>query len=116
MVSTRHDPTLDAPIVREVHTVHGIALKTLRTGDIVTMAISTREVKLKVKGRIKGNQVGGIEDPGAAACPTHKGGNVTKDPREKRVKSLPMGKAWDPPHRLQEWIVLDLTTSFMAAL
>ena len=59
-----------------VPTVHGTALKTLRTGGVVTMAISTREGregKVKVKGRTKGNQVGGIEDPGAAACPVRKG-------------------------------------------
>ena len=72
MVLTRHDPTLDAPIVLLVLTVHGIAFKTLRTGGILTMAISTmkgREDKIKVKGRTKGDRVGGIEYPGAAARP-----------------------------------------------
>ena len=63
----RHDPPLDVPIVLQVRTLYGIALKTLRTGDIVTMAmVMAREVKVKVKGRTRGGQVGGIEDTEAA--------------------------------------------------
>ena len=62
VVCPRHEPSCDVPIVLEVPTVYGIVLKTLKTRD-------PREVKVRDKWRIKEKQVGGIEDPGAAARP-----------------------------------------------
>ena len=73
---------------------------------------AAREVTVKINGRIKGEQVGGIVDPGAAARPFCKGGKatkVTRDPREKRVKWFLM-----PGYPLRG--SRHLTTSFMAAL
>ena len=57
--------------------MHGIFLKTPTTRD-------PREVQVKVNGRIRGSQVGGIEDPGAAACPLCKVVRVT---REVKIKA-----------------------------
>ena len=54
--------------------MHKIALKTL---TIATK--DTREVKVKVNGRIRESQVAGIEDLGAAACPLGKVGRVTRE-------------------------------------
>ena len=61
-VRPRHESSCGVPVAIEVPTLHEIALKTLTTRD-------PREVKVKVNGRIKGEQVFGIVDPGAAARP-----------------------------------------------
>ena len=58
--------------------MHKIALKTLTTATR-----DPREVTVKVNGRSRGSQVGGIEDPGAAACPLCKVGRVTKEVKIK---------------------------------
>ena len=58
--------------------MHKISLKTL-----ATTTKDTREVKVKVKGRIRGSQVVGIEDPGAAACPLCKVGRLTREVKTK---------------------------------
>ena len=92
MVFPHHEPSCDAPIVLKVPTVHGIALKTLTTRD-------PREAKVKVKGRTRGSQVGGFEDPGAAACPIHTVGKVTREVKIKvngRIKGNQAGGIVDP--------------------
>ena len=72
-------------------TVHWNALKTLGTGDIVAMTmVMAKKVEVKINGKTKEDQVGGIEDPGAAARPAPKVGRVIRVPREKRVKWFPM--------------------------
>ena len=97
-VITRHDLSLVAPFVLVALMVHRSALKTLGTGDIAARTrVMVRKVKAKIDGKAKEGQVGGIEDPGAAARPVRKGGKATKDPREKRGKRLPMAR--DPPLR-----------------
>ena len=68
--------------------------------------------KIKVTGRIKGDQVVGIVDPGAAARPIEKGGKVTKHPREKGDKRVPLAR--DLPRKSQRRSVRDLTMSSMA--
>ena len=51
---------------------------------LVTATRDPREVRTKVNGRIRESQVGGIEDPEAAALPIRKGGRVA---REGKVKA-----------------------------
>ena len=69
VIFPRHEAACDAPIVSGVAMVLRSVLKPL-----VTATRDPREVKVKVNGRIRGSQVGGIEDPGAAACPLCKVG------------------------------------------
>ena len=64
------------PVAIEVPTLHEIVLKTLTTRG-------QREIKVKAKGRIRGSQVGGIEDPGAPAGLLCKVGRAT---REVKIK------------------------------
>ena len=66
-----------------------------------------REGKIKVKVRAKGDQAGGIEDPGAAVRLVRKVGRVTSITKEKRVKWFPIKreKVRDTPCRLQEQTV-----------
>lgn len=52
--------------------------------ETLTTATRGREVRARVNGRIREAQVGGIEDPEAAAGPMHKGGRVA---REGKVKT-----------------------------
>ena len=94
--------------------VHRSALKTLGTRDIAARRmVMAREIKAKTEGKAKEDQVGGIEDPGAAARLASRVGRVTMAPREKIVKWFPMGKAGDTPPRRKERSVRDLTTSSM---
>ena len=91
-VCPRHNPSCGFPIALEVPTPHGIALKTLTTRG-------SREVKVKVKGRIRGSKVGGIEDPGAAACPLCKVGRAAREVTVKingRIKGEQVGGIVDP--------------------
>ena len=58
-----------------------------RRSVLKTLATATRdprEVRAKVNGRSRESQVGGIEDPEAAARPVRKGGRVA---REGKVKA-----------------------------
>ena len=50
-----------------------------------TAARDPREVRTRVNGRIRESQVGGIEDPEAAALPIRKGGRVA---REGKIKAM----------------------------
>ena len=80
-------------------TEHRSALKILGTGCIKlatrVMVREAREVRVKTDGRAREDQVGGIEDPGAAAPPAQGVARVTRAPREKRVKRCPMVEARD---------------------
>ena len=98
-------------------TVHRSALKILGIGYIklATKAMA-REVRVKTDGKVRGDQVGGIGDPEAAAPPAQRVGSATKVQREKKVKGFPRLKARDLPCKLQEWIARHLTMSSMAAL
>ena len=80
VIFPRHEVTRDAPIVSGVAMARKSVLKTL-----VTATRDPREVRTKVNGRIRERQVGGIEDPEAAALPIRKGGRVT---REGKVKAM----------------------------
>ena len=76
----------------------------------------TREVRVKTDGKAREGQAGGIEDPEAAAPPAQKVGKVTRVPREKKVKWVPMVKARDLSCKLQGHTAWHLTMSFTAAL
>ena len=98
-------------------TVHRSALKILRIGCIKPATkVMAREVRVETDGKAKEDQVGGIDDPGAAAPPVQRVGRVTRAPREKRFQRCPMVKARDLSCKLREWIARHLTMSSMAAL
>ena len=63
MIFPRH-ATRDAPIVPGVAMARRSVLETL-----ATTTRDPREVRVKAKGRSRESQVGGIEDPEAAARP-----------------------------------------------
>ena len=71
-----------------------------------------REGKVKATGRIKGDQVVGIVDPGAAVRPVRKGGRATKNSKWEKDRRVPLTRV--PPRRPQARIVHDLTMSSMA--
>ena len=100
---TQHDPLRGVPFVLVGSTVRRSALKILGIGCIklATKAMA-REVRVKTDGKAREDQVGGTEDPGASVPPTQKGGRVTRDPREKRVKWFPGVQARDLSCKLQE--------------
>ena len=97
-------------------TVHRSALKILGIGYIklATKAMA-REVRVKTDGKAREDQVGGIEDPGAAVPPAQRVGRVTRAPREKRVKWCPIVRARDLSRKLQERPPRHLTMFSMAA-
>ena len=101
-------------------TVHRTALKTLGTlgtGDIKPRArVMARGVRVKTDGKARGDQVGGIEDPEAAAPPAQRVGKVTRVPREKKVKGFPLVKARDLSGKLQGHTAWHLTMSSTSAL
>ena len=117
---TQHDLLRGAQFVLVGSTVHRSVLKILGIGCIklVTkvMVREAREVKVKTDGKVREDQAGGIEDPGAAAPPAQGVGRVTRVPRDKRVKWFPMVKARDLSRKLQEHTARHLTLFSMAAL
>ena len=103
MIITQRDLLRGAPFVLVGSTVHRSALKILGIGYIklATKAI-VREVRVKIDGKAREDQAGGIEDPGAAAPPAQRVGRVTRVPREKRVKRFPGVQARDLLCKRQE--------------
>ena len=89
-VCPRHESSCGVPIVLEVPTLHGIALKTLTTKD-------PREVKVKVKGRAKGSQVGGIEDPGGRSTSRPQWGKGDKGAKGEKGQVTSYGKGKGSP-------------------
>ena len=116
---THHGLLRGAHFVLVGSTVHMSALKTLGIGCIKlatrVMVGEVREVGAKTDGKAREDQAGGIEDPGAAASPAQRVGRVTRAPREKRVKWLPMVRARDCSRKLQERPPRHLTMFSMAA-
>ena len=120
MGMTQHDLVRGAGFVLVGSTVHRSALKILGIGGIKlapkVLVREVREVRVKIDGKAREGQAGGIEDPGAAAPPAQGVGRVTRALREKGVKRCPMVKARDLSRKLQEHTVRHLTMFSMAAL
>ena len=114
---TQHDLLRGVPCVLVGSTVRRSVLKILGIGCIKPAAKAmTREVRVKTDGKVREDQVGGIEDPEAAAPPAQRVGRVTRVPREKKVKWAPMVKARDLSCKLQGHTAWHLTMSSTAAL
>ena len=117
---TQNDLLRGAPFVLVGSTVHRNALKILGIGCIKlatrVLVREVREVRVKTDGKAREDQAGGTVGPGAAAPPAQRVGRVTRAPREKRVKRLPMIKERDLSRKLQDRTARNLTMSFMVAL